>query len=150
MRRTTARLGGPGLLLPLLVLSVACSGPPDTGVEGTPNGSPQGETVEVALREFEIEMQVQLQAGVKVFVVRNEGEAEHNFVIEGQGIREEFEENLAPGETRTLQMALKRGNFTVYCPVGNHRGEGMELSLQVLDTAPGAPDPGTTGAPGSP
>ncbi len=137
-------------LLAALLLAAACSGPPDTGVEGTPNGSPQGEPIEVSLREFRIEMRVQLRDGVKVFVVSNDGQAEHNFVIEGQGIREEFEENLAPGETRTLQMAVQPGTYTVYCPVGNHRGEGMELSLQVLDTGPGAPDPGTTGAPASP
>lgn len=58
---------------------------------------------------------------------------EHDFEIEGQGIEDVFEQNLQPGETQTLQVDLAPGEYTVYCPVGDHRKQGMELALTVTE-----------------
>jgi uncharacterized cupredoxin-like copper-binding protein len=77
-------------------------------------------TTEVGLTEYEIAMPISLPATEsRVFRVTNNGAIEHNFEVEGQGIEEEFETNLSPGETRTMQLDLEPGTYEVYCLVGN-------------------------------
>lgn len=93
----------------------------------------QDNTVEVELTEFNIDMPASLPGGTTVFEVTNAGTTEHNFEIEGQGLVEVFETNLQPGETRTLQVDLLSGTYEVYCPVGNHREEGMSVELTVTE-----------------
>jgi uncharacterized cupredoxin-like copper-binding protein len=67
----------------------------------------------------------------RIFRVTNNGTIEHNFEVEGQGIEEEFDANLSPGETKTMQLDLEPGAYEVYCPVDNHRELGMEIQLTV-------------------
>ncbi len=88
-------------------------------------------TTEVGLTEYEIAMPTSLSAGSQTFRVTNNGTTEHNFEVEGQGIEEEFETNLSPDETQTMQLNLEPGTYEVYCPVGNHRDQGMEMQLTV-------------------
>jgi uncharacterized cupredoxin-like copper-binding protein len=88
-------------------------------------------TTEVGLTEYQIEMPTSLSAGSQTFRVTNNGTTEHNFEVEGQGIEEAFETNLSPGETQTMQLDLAPGTYEVYCPVGNHRDQGMEIQLTV-------------------
>ena len=110
------------------------------GAEGqaTPAASPeatpaQANVVQVELTEFEIRMPNELPAGATTFEVTNVGSIEHNFEVEGQGIEREFEQNLQPGETKTLEVDLQPGTYEVYCPVGNHAERGMRLELTVND-----------------
>jgi uncharacterized cupredoxin-like copper-binding protein len=93
----------------------------------------QATTTEVDLTEYEIAMPTSLSAGSQTFRVTNNGTIEHNFEIEGQGIEEEFETNLGPGETQTMQLDLEPGTYQVYCPVDNHREQGMEMQLTVTE-----------------
>jgi uncharacterized cupredoxin-like copper-binding protein len=90
-----------------------------------------GEVVAVELDEFEVRMPSKLAAGPTTFRVTNVGGAEHNFEVEGQGIEEEFEENLRPGEVKEMTLDLQPGTYEVYCPVGNHEDMGMRLELTV-------------------
>ena len=90
-----------------------------------------GEVVAVELDEFEVRMPSELAAGPTTFQVTNVGDAEHNFEVEGQGIEEEFDENLRPGETKPMELDLAPGTYEVYCPVGNHEDQGMSLELTV-------------------
>jgi uncharacterized cupredoxin-like copper-binding protein len=101
---------------------------------------PAATPIEVSLTEYDIEMSNPLYAieelssfpaGSQTFRVTNNGTTEHNFEIEGQGIEEAFETNLSPGETQTMQLNLEPGTYEVYCPVGNHREQGMEMQLTV-------------------
>jgi uncharacterized cupredoxin-like copper-binding protein len=87
--------------------------------------------VEVRLHGRTIEMPATLPPGETTFTVTNTGEHEHNFEIEGNGIEVELEANLAPGETGELTVVLEPGTYTVYCPVGDHREEGMVTTLRV-------------------
>jgi len=92
-----------------------------------------GGEVEVSLTEFAIDMPTTLPAGPTTFVVTNDGTMDHNFEIESEdlGIEEELETDLAPGETGTLEIELEPGTYEIYCPIGNHREQGMELVLTV-------------------
>ncbi|MBW3633014.1 MAG: PQQ-binding-like beta-propeller repeat protein [Chloroflexi bacterium] len=94
---------------------------------------PEANMVGVELTEFEIRMPDELPAGETTFEVTNVGSVEHNFEVEGQGIEEEFAENLAPGETKTMTLDLEAGTYEVYCPVGDHAEQGMRLELAVTD-----------------
>jgi uncharacterized cupredoxin-like copper-binding protein len=76
-------------------------------------------------------MPTSLSAGIHSFNVANNGQDEHNLAVEGQGIRTEFVTDLTPGQTQTMQVYLGPGTYAVYCPVGNHRERGMEISLTV-------------------
>jgi uncharacterized cupredoxin-like copper-binding protein len=51
--------------------------------------------------------------------------------VEGQGIKTEFVTNLTSSQTQSMQIYLAPGTYAVYCPVGDHRAEGMEISLTV-------------------
>jgi glucose/arabinose dehydrogenase/uncharacterized cupredoxin-like copper-binding protein len=107
----------------------------------------QPNTVQVSLVDGAIGMPDSLPAGPTVFEVTNNGTVEHNFEIEGQGIEQEFETDLQPGEIRTMEINLLPGEYEVYCPVGDHREHGMELTLTVTEggeaAAPTTPVTGT-------
>ena len=91
------------------------------------------EAVDVSLVEWAIDMPTTLPAGPTTFNITNDGTLPHNFEIEGQGIEEELEANLEPGESGTLEVTLEPGTYEIYCPVGegSHRQQGMELELTV-------------------
>lgn len=107
--------------------TTALSGDTVTGDDQTA----RADTIEVALADFEIDMPNTLPGGRTVFQVINEGMSEHNFEIEGQGIEQEFPQNLMPGETRSMEVELQPGSYTIYCPVADHQSRGMELELSV-------------------
>lgn len=88
--------------------------------------------IEVTLIDHEIEMLDEVYAGAKTFEITNEGEAVHNFEIEGQGIERVLEEDLQPGESGTLDVDLQPGEYEVYCPVGDHAERGMRMTLSVI------------------
>jgi plastocyanin len=104
---------------------------PAGGTEASP-ASAQTITAEVGLTEYAIQMPVSLAAGPQVFSVTNNGISVHNLEVEGLGIEETFESNLSPGETQTMRLDLEPGTYQVYCPVSNHREQGMEMQLSVL------------------
>jgi glucose/arabinose dehydrogenase/uncharacterized cupredoxin-like copper-binding protein len=95
----------------------------------------EGAVVQVSLVDGAIDMPTELPAGPTTFAVTNNGTMAHNFEIEGQGLEQVFEENLQPGESNTLQVDLPPGDYRVYCPVGNHAAQGMELTLTVTEAA---------------
>ncbi len=108
--------------------------PAEVAPEASPTAVARpGDQVEVSLTEYAIDMPTSLPAGTTTFMVTNNGTVAHNFEIEGQGIEEEFEQNLQPGATATMQVDLQPGSYTVYCPVANHREQGMELALTVTE-----------------
>jgi uncharacterized cupredoxin-like copper-binding protein len=126
------------LMLGLILGLTSCGEPgglgdgdqvPADGISISP--APAQTTTEVGLTEYQIEMPTSLPAGSQTFSVTNNGTVEHNFEVEGQGIEEKFETDLSAGETQTMQLNLEPGTYEVYCPVGNHRDQGMEIQLSV-------------------
>jgi hypothetical protein len=128
------------VLLSSLLITVACNaeggllGPegetPEGGAETSPTVT-QFPPTQAGLVEYNIEMIASFPAGPNTFEVTNEGTIDHNFRIVGQGVERMFDTNLSPGETRTMQVDLQAGAYEVYCPVGNHREQGMSISLTV-------------------
>jgi hypothetical protein len=96
---------------------------------------PAPDTARVMLAEYSIEMLATLEAGYTVFAVTNSGTQPHNFQIEGPGVEQAFPNVLPPGTTGTYQVDLQPGTYQVYCPVDDHRQQGMVLALRVIGTA---------------
>jgi hypothetical protein len=103
---------------------------------GTPVAEAQAagpQIVDVGLSNFVIEMPDTLPAGPTRFAITNNGQAPHNFVIEGNGQSRRLANNLQPGQSGFLNIDLAPGTYTIFCPVGEgaHRAQGMELALTV-------------------
>lgn len=88
-------------------------------------------TVDVRLTEYAVEMPHTLPAGPTTFQVHNEGHKRHSFKIQGPGIEQMLEAIVSPRETGTLQITLQPGEYTVFCPIGNHASKGMKMTLEV-------------------
>lgn len=89
------------------------------------------DTVEVSLVEWSVDLPTEIESGRIAFEVTNDGTIRHDFRIVGEGIDDGLSANLLPGETGTLEVDLEAGTYDVYCPIGNHRNEGMETVVTV-------------------
>lgn len=57
-------------------------------------------------------------------------EAPHAIEVEGKGVEEEGD-TVTAGGTSTVTVELEPGKYVFYCPVGDHRAQGMEGTLTV-------------------
>jgi plastocyanin len=111
--------------------------PVETAPAGTPVASTGGGTLEasgqvpVSLSEFRIDMPTEIAAGTVTFAITNDGTVKHGFEIEGQGIDEQLQPRLQPGETGMLTVDLTPGTYDVYCPVDAHADQGMRTEITV-------------------
>ncbi|MDP9010468.1 MAG: cupredoxin domain-containing protein [Pseudomonadota bacterium] len=90
-----------------------------------------GESVDVKLTEYKIEMPLSVAAGTKTFNVINTGVETHGFEVEGNGIEKALKPRLKKGESGSLQVTLTPGTYKVYCPVFGHKSRGMTVDLIV-------------------
>ena len=68
-------------------------------------------------------------AGSVTVKLVNESDVPHAVEVEGNGVEEESE-TVTGGETE-VTADLEPGTYTYYCPVGQHRQNGMEGTLTV-------------------
>jgi plastocyanin len=125
--------------LAALVLTVALAGC-GGDEESSPSSSGEGQTIEIRLSDFALDpSQVSVQKpGTYTFRAVNDGQTVHALEIEGHGVEEETED-IQPGETADLTIELtEAGDYELYCPVDDHRGMGMDGSVQVGGAAAGA------------
>jgi plastocyanin len=75
---------------------------------------------------------LQAKAGAVTLALSNPGgnSAPHAIAIQGAGVSESGQ-IAQPGGTSSVSVTLKPGTYTFYCPVGNHRAQGMEGTLTV-------------------
>jgi hypothetical protein len=92
--------------------------------------TPASPTQEVHLIEYAIHMPDTLPAGRVAFNVENGGKETHAFEIEGNGIEQKTNE-LTRGNTASLEVDLKPGTYTIYCPVDGHAEKGMKKTVTV-------------------
>jgi plastocyanin len=91
-----------------------------------------GETVQVRLTEFEIEMPAEIPAGETTFEIENVGSVGHSFTISGGDVEAALDAPLGPGQTATLTVDLPAGEYEIVCPVANHAELGMTAQLVVV------------------
>lgn len=112
-----------------LMLFAACG-----GEEAADDAAPTDDSmvVDIVLGEFAIEPStLALEPGSYTFHVVNEGGAVHALEVEGPSGEVETAE-LEPGESADLDVDLSEsGEYELYCPVGDHRGRGMEGAVTV-------------------
>ena len=87
--------------------------------------------VPVKVNDKGIQMPKSLSAGKTAFVVTNTGKEKHDFEITGQGIEKSFWFNLAPNQTKTMQVDLKTGSYQAACEIEEHAGKEQKLQLVV-------------------
>jgi uncharacterized cupredoxin-like copper-binding protein len=104
-----------------------------TTTEAGGGGGGGGATVPVSLVDFAIDpANPAVDAGTVTFKVSNDGEVTHNLEVEGEGVEEELEQDLPPGESWELTVELTQpGTYEWYCPVDGHADQGMEGELTV-------------------
>jgi plastocyanin len=68
-------------------------------------------------------------AGSVTITLVNESDVPHAVEVEGNGVEEESE-TITASET-DLTVDLEAGEYVFYCPVGQHRQNGMEGTLTV-------------------
>jgi plastocyanin len=106
---------------------------PAAGETGTTSAAGGPEAVEIVGTEFQFDpSHLALDAPGKSYTFRlvNNGSAPHALAIEGNGIEEETE-TVGPGEASEVTADLTEGEYEMYCPVGDHREQGMEGTLSV-------------------
>ena len=69
------------------------------------------------------------KAGKLTISFDNPSSVPHAVEVEGNGV-EEVGETITKSKN-TLELDLKAGEYEFYCPVGNHKAEGMEGKLTV-------------------
>ncbi|HEX9983681.1 MAG TPA: plastocyanin/azurin family copper-binding protein [Thermoanaerobaculia bacterium] len=87
-------------------------------------------SAEVQLIEYAIRMPQTIAAGRQKFSVENAGREQHAFEIEGNGIHTATQV-LSRGNSTSLEVDLKPGTYTVYCPVKGHKEKGMATTVTV-------------------
>jgi uncharacterized cupredoxin-like copper-binding protein len=86
---------------------------------------------EVQLSEYEIRIADTLPAGPQHLRIANGGEEKHSFAIEGPGVSTQLASELTRGDVAELAVTLQPGMYTVWCPVDEHRGKGMQRTISV-------------------
>jgi uncharacterized cupredoxin-like copper-binding protein len=104
---------------------------------------PAGETVSLSEIEYSIHPDdVRLdKAGVVEFNVRNDGSITHALEVEGGDIEEETED-IAAGDSATMKVDLPKGVYELYCPIDDHKEQGMVAVLRVAGATGSAEDSG--------
>ena len=108
------------------------SAPAATTESAPEESSGGGETTKVSLTEFKIDpANPSLEAGKATFEVVNDGQIPHALEIEGNGEEVVSKTLSSTGDTDTVSIDLKAGEYEWYCPIGNHKDQGMEGTLTV-------------------
>jgi len=114
--------------------NASSSGATGTSEEGAaaPTG-PSSASVKVVETEFKLAPANPsiAKAGVVTFSVTNAGKIPHALEVEGPS-GEAKTGTIEPGKAAELKVDLgKAGTYEWYCPIGNHRDQGMKGEIKV-------------------
>lgn len=120
--------------LPVAALGVVAA----VAVAGCGGGEDAGTPLRLEATEFEFSpAEVTVERGEHEFQIVNRGEVEHALEIHTPGGAVETE-RVAPGESATVTANLSEtGTYELYCPVGDHRHQGMEGRVTVEEAGGG-------------
>jgi plastocyanin len=123
-------------VLPILFLLAACGGSSDESASGDVL-----QTIQISENEFSLNPSTVTleQSGTYEFEVTNNGQITHALEIEEEGDGAEAETGeIAAGETKTLRFTFSAaGEYEMYCPIGNHKDQGMKGTIAVGSAAGG-------------
>ena len=88
-------------------------------------------TQTVELTEYSIRMPQTLAAGPQSLTIVNGGKEMHSFQIEGNGVQMRLPADLPRGDSSKIDLDLKPGTYTIWCPVDGHKGKGMTTTVTV-------------------
>lgn len=111
--------------------STAAAPPSATGsTQQQPAGT--GKSESATETEFHIALPSKtLKAGPYTFHVKNAGSITHAFTVDGPGVKDKSTGDISPGSSGVVTVTLKAGKYEIYCPVGNHKMQGMDETVQV-------------------
>jgi uncharacterized cupredoxin-like copper-binding protein len=118
-------IGGTKLAFGLVTLSLVFMFP------HAGRGSPS--TIRLVAQEFRFTPKdVSVATGDVAFAVTNQGEIEHNLVVDDPGGSRVVQiAIIEPGETRSITVSLPAGTYVIYCALPGHREAGMVATLRV-------------------
>lgn len=95
-------------------------------------GDAAGTTVTVTETEFKLALsQTTFRPGTYTFVADNKGQVTHALEVDGPGAHDKATGSLSSGKTGRLTVTLQKGTYELFCPVGNHKQQGMETHITV-------------------
>ena len=110
------------------------SEPAEASAAEAGSGKPVNHTIKVTESEWRVQVpaQTELNEGKYTFVVHNAGKIPHNLVVtRGASPGGDTTPLIKPGTDAKLTVALRTGNYTLYCSVPGHRRLGMVAKLSV-------------------
>jgi uncharacterized cupredoxin-like copper-binding protein len=94
-------------------------------------GGGAGGAVDISETEYKLDpSDPTVSAGKVTINASNDGATTHNLEIEGNGV-EEVTDDLQPGQSGSLSVDLKPGDYEIYCAIDGHKDLGMEGTLTV-------------------
>ena len=94
-------------------------------------GGGAGGAVDISETEYKLDpSDPTVSAGKVTINASNDGGTTHNLEIEGNGV-EEVTDDLQPGQSGSLSVDLKPGDYEIYCAIDGHKDLGMEGTLTV-------------------
>ena len=96
-------------------------------------------TTTVVMREFSVTPSAMNAGGTTRGTLQNAGQFPHNVHIEGNGVSMDVKPDgpVPGGQSFSGTVNLAPGRYDVWCPVGNHREQGMVGTLTVAGAAGG-------------
>ncbi|HEY1369189.1 MAG TPA: cupredoxin domain-containing protein [Gaiellaceae bacterium] len=92
-----------------------------------PAAAARKDTIDVTAKDFSFTLSPKtVHAGQVTFVLRNDGQASHDFAIDGHTSKV-----IAHGKTTRLTVTLKAGKYPYKCTVDSHAELGMKGVLDV-------------------
>lgn len=106
----------------------AATGSPTTGSPATGTA-----TVTATLTEFKIALSAtSFSPGLHTFVAEQKGQRTHALSIKGPGVDTKTTPVIEPGgPSQRLIVTLQSGTYELWCPIGNHRAQGMTVTITV-------------------
>jgi uncharacterized cupredoxin-like copper-binding protein len=83
--------------------------------------------------EFHIALSAKaFSPGTYKFVAVDQGQLQHNLVINGPGVNQmKTPALLSPGQSASVTVTLAKGSYDIYCGVPGHKAQGMDVHITV-------------------
>ena len=100
-----------------------------------PSAAAAGGTTAVTAIETEFHIALSKKSfapGTYKFTAVDKGHLQHNLVIDGPGVNMAKTAGLlSPGQSASVTVTLRKGNYDIFCGVPGHKAEGMNVNITV-------------------